>query len=37
VPDGGVQPEPAGAGRPQLLPVALCHPGHADLRTLVPL
>jgi hypothetical protein len=36
VPDGRVQPEPARAGRPQLPPVALRHPGHADLRTLLP-
>jgi hypothetical protein len=34
--DARVQPEPAGGGRPQLLPVALRHPGHLDPRTLVP-
>ena len=31
-----VQPEQGGARRPQLLPVALRHLGHLDLRTLVP-
>jgi hypothetical protein len=36
VADRDVQPEPAGARGPQLLPVALRHPGHPDLRTLVP-
>jgi hypothetical protein len=36
VAEGDVQPEPAGARGPQLLPVALRHPGHPDLRTLVP-
>ena len=36
VPDGHVQPELGGARRPQLLPVALRHPGHLDPRTLVP-
>jgi hypothetical protein len=34
--DGDVQPEPAGARGPQLLPPALRHPGHLDLRTHVP-
>ena len=34
--DGRVQPEPAGRGRPQLLPVTLRHPGHLDPRTSVP-
>jgi hypothetical protein len=33
---GHVQPEPAGARGPQLLPVALRHPGHPDLRTSIP-
>jgi hypothetical protein len=36
VADVGVQAEPAGAGRPQLSPVALRRPGHLDPRTLVP-
>ena len=34
--DARVQPEPAGARGPQLLPVALRHPGHPDLRRLEP-
>ena len=36
VPDAHVQPELGGARRPQVLPVALRHPGHLDPRTLVP-
>jgi hypothetical protein len=34
--DVRVQPEPASLRRPQLLPVALRHPGHPDPRTFMP-